>query len=143
LTSDDFWSHSKEETCYQKMALQWAWYPLKLMLRFLKLQYFSGYRRASIRKSTFWLVGCMVFSATFNNISAISWRSVLLGEETGVPEENHRPTTCHWTTLSHDVLSKQNISLGFTKVLLCILQVANCITIPILQMIQQIFIEAN
>jgi len=33
----------------------------------------------------------MVFNATFNNISAISWRSVLLVEETGVPGENHRP----------------------------------------------------
>ena len=33
----------------------------------------------------------MVFNATFNNISAISWRSVLLVEETGVPVENHRP----------------------------------------------------
>jgi hypothetical protein len=29
----------------------------------------------------------MVFNATFNNISAISWRSVLLVEETGVPEK--------------------------------------------------------
>jgi hypothetical protein len=27
----------------------------------------------------------------FNNISVISWRSVLLVEETGVPGENHRP----------------------------------------------------
>jgi hypothetical protein len=27
----------------------------------------------------------MVFNATFSNISAISWRSVLLVEETGVP----------------------------------------------------------
>ena len=27
----------------------------------------------------------MVFNATFNNISALSWRSVLLVEETGVP----------------------------------------------------------
>jgi hypothetical protein len=34
----------------------------------------------------------MVFIATFNNISAISWRSVLLVEETGVLGEN--PTTC-------------------------------------------------
>jgi hypothetical protein len=33
----------------------------------------------------------MVFSAAFNNISAISWRSVLLVEGTGVPEENQRP----------------------------------------------------
>jgi hypothetical protein len=28
----------------------------------------------------------MVFNATFNNISVISWQSVLLVEETGVPE---------------------------------------------------------
>ena len=33
----------------------------------------------------------MVFNATFNNISVISWQSVLLVEETGVPGENHRP----------------------------------------------------
>ena len=32
----------------------------------------------------------MVCNATFNNISAISWRSVLLMEETGEPGENHR-----------------------------------------------------
>jgi hypothetical protein len=30
----------------------------------------------------------IVFNATFNNIAVISWRSVLLVEETGVPEEN-------------------------------------------------------
>jgi hypothetical protein len=46
----------------------------------------------------------MVFSATFNNISAISWRSVLLVEETGGPGENHRPIASHWQTLSHDVV---------------------------------------
>jgi hypothetical protein len=34
------------------------------------------------------MIACffMVFNATFNNISVISWRSVLLVEETG---ENH------------------------------------------------------
>ena len=30
----------------------------------------------------------MVFNATFNNISAISWQEVLLVEETGVSEKN-------------------------------------------------------
>jgi hypothetical protein len=34
--------------------------------------------------------GGLVFNATFNNISVISWWSILLVEETGVPEENHR-----------------------------------------------------
>ena len=31
----------------------------------------------------------MVFNATFNNISVITWQSVLLVEETIVPDENH------------------------------------------------------
>ena len=31
----------------------------------------------------------MVFNATFNNISVISWRSVLLVKESGGPGENH------------------------------------------------------
>ena len=35
-------------------------------------------------------LGFMVFNATIKNISVISWRSVLLVEEAGVPEENHR-----------------------------------------------------
>jgi len=38
-------------------------------------------------------------NATLNNISVISWRSVLLVEEIGVPEENHRPVTSHWRKL--------------------------------------------
>jgi hypothetical protein len=31
----------------------------------------------------------IVFNATFSNISAISWRPVLVVEEAGVPRENH------------------------------------------------------
>ena len=34
----------------------------------------------------------MVFNTTFNNISAISWRSVLLVEETWIPGENTDPS---------------------------------------------------
>ena len=45
----------------------------------------------------------IVFNTTFNNISAISWRSVLLVEETRVPGENHWPVTRQ--TLSHNVVS--------------------------------------
>jgi len=37
----------------------------------------------------------MVFNATFNNILVISWRSVLLEEESGEPGENHRPVASH------------------------------------------------
>ena len=37
----------------------------------------------------------MVFNANSNNISVISWLSVLLVEEIGVPRENHRPAASH------------------------------------------------
>jgi hypothetical protein len=49
-------------------------------------------------------VSDMVFSATFNIISVISWRSALLVKEIGIPGENHRPTASHWQTLSHNVV---------------------------------------
>ena len=52
-----------------------------------------------------WGLGVMVFNATFNNISVISWRSVLLVGETGVPGENHRSAVSHWQILSHYVIS--------------------------------------
>ena len=38
-------------------------------------------------------VRVMVFNTTFNNNSVISWQSVLLVEETGIPRENHQPLT--------------------------------------------------
>ena len=38
----------------------------------------------------------MMFKATFNKISVISWRLVLVVEETGVPGESHRPVASHW-----------------------------------------------
>jgi len=36
-----------------------------------------------------------MFNATSSNISVTSWRPFLLMEETGVPEENHRPAASH------------------------------------------------
>jgi hypothetical protein len=33
---------------------------------------------------------------TFSNISAISWRPVLVVEEAGVSGENHRPWASNW-----------------------------------------------
>ena len=42
-----------------------------------------------ITSHSVWLfVRLMVFNATFNNASVMSWRSLLLVEETGVPGEN-------------------------------------------------------
>ena len=46
----------------------------------------------------------MVFNATFNNISVISLRSVLLVEETGVAGENQRPATSDKRQATEDKL---------------------------------------
>jgi hypothetical protein len=43
--------------------------------------------------------------STFNNISDLSWQSVLMVEETRVPGETHRPT------LSHNVVSAKSYNL--------------------------------
>ena len=43
-----------------------------------------------------WLIDFLVFNATFNNISVISWRPVLLVEEAGVPGKDHRPWASNW-----------------------------------------------
>ena len=42
------------------------------------------------------LIDFWCFNATFNNISAISWRPVLVVEEAGVPGETHRPWASNW-----------------------------------------------
>jgi hypothetical protein len=43
----------------------------------------------------------VVFNTTFNNISVISWQSVLLVKELG---ENHWPSASHWQILSHNAV---------------------------------------
>jgi hypothetical protein len=47
-------------------------------------------------------VGIKVFNATFRNISVISWRSVLLLEET---REDYRHAASRWQTSSHKIVS--------------------------------------
>ena len=44
-------------------------------------------------KEKIWFI---VFNATFSNISAISWQSVLVVEEAGLPGENHRSWASNW-----------------------------------------------
>ena len=48
-------------------------------------------RHVGKRMALEWSVRVMMFNATFNNISALSWRSVLFAAETRVPGE-HPPT---------------------------------------------------
>ena len=47
----------------------------------------------------------MMLNATFNNISVISWRSVLLVAETGGPRENHG----HFTTQSYIYMKAEKV----------------------------------
>jgi hypothetical protein len=54
----------------------------------------------------------MVFNATYNNISVISWRSVLLVEETGVPGINNRSATSQCQTLLSNVVSSTPCQSG-------------------------------
>jgi hypothetical protein len=58
------------------------------------MRFYSVINQVNINVSRHTLFGqsvwLMVFNATFNNISVTSWRSVLLVEETRVPEEPHR-----------------------------------------------------
>ena len=60
------------------------------------------YNGVSLKDYTLWGIRLMMFNSTFNNISAISWWSVLLVEETG---ENYRPVASHSQTLSYNVVS--------------------------------------
>ena len=46
----------------------------------------------------------MMFNTTFNNISAISWRPVLLVDETRVPRENHDLSQVTDKLLSYNVV---------------------------------------
>jgi hypothetical protein len=48
--------------------------------------------------------GGVVFNPTFNNSSAISWRSVLLVDDTGVAVENHNSAASDGQTLSRRCL---------------------------------------
>jgi hypothetical protein len=47
----------------------------------------------------------IMFVSTFNNISAISWRLVVLVEETGIPGKNHLPSASHWHIMLHEYTS--------------------------------------
>ena len=59
-----------------------------------------------------------VANVTFNNISVISWQSVLLMKETGVPRENHQAAASHCETLSHNTISNAPLVFHMYTVLL-------------------------
>jgi hypothetical protein len=51
-------------------------------------------------------VSVMVLNATFNNISDLSSRPVLLVQENGITGNNHPPAASHIKTTSHKIVLK-------------------------------------
>ena len=70
----------------------------------------------------------MVLNASFNNISVISWQSVLLVDETRVPRENIEPAESHWQ--NHTMLYRVHLAwMGFELAILVVIGtdcVGNC-----------------
>ena len=77
----------------------------------MKLNFMSkNYLLCHISHNTSLVLWCLT---PLNNISAISWRSVLSADETGVPGENHRPAASHWQNYNI-MMSRVHIALtGF------------------------------
>ena len=79
----------------KKIDLQFVFYRILMVYQFpctvkMETQIMSGLLLCSHQSREWVRVTVMVFNATFNYISVISWRSVLLVEETRVPRGNHR-----------------------------------------------------
>ena len=56
-------------------------------------------------------VSWVVINATFNNISVISWLSVLLVEKTGIPGKNHRSVASHLQSY-HIMLYRAHLTMN-------------------------------
>jgi hypothetical protein len=103
-----FWQYGILELFWQYGILELFWqYGIFLffILFFLKIVLFSWCQAPLSSLTQTCGFGFMVFNTTFNNISLISWQSVLLVEETRVLGANHRPAVSHWQTLSDNVVS--------------------------------------
>jgi uncharacterized membrane protein len=74
-----------QKYCMLLLAINTIYSEIIFFMTFLKF-YQKRFETLSI-----YHVRVMVLNTTFNNISVISWHSILLVEETGVLGENHQP----------------------------------------------------
>ena len=77
-------------------SLCWYWWNCWPSLFKLSFHNFNWIKHYQYMYYDLILILFLVFNATFSNISAISWRPVLLVEEARVPGENHRPWASNW-----------------------------------------------
>jgi hypothetical protein len=87
---------------YKQQPLLWNSVTIGCLLSFERQNYYK--QQSLICNNVSRLVMCcpledMLFNAIFNNISDLSWRSILLVEEIGLPGENHLPIVSHRQTL--------------------------------------------
>ena len=105
--------------CYSKMDLRFtAMVSTREEEKLYRLLVYDGFHYWYLWWYINWGFGLGVIglNSTFNNISVISWRSVLLVEETGVLGESHWPVASYWQTLSHNVVSYMNWILFILEV---------------------------
>jgi hypothetical protein len=62
-----------------------------MIVAFAKYTFYQMLGMLRIHEITLRNRGTMVFNVIFNNISVISWRWILLADETRVPGESHQP----------------------------------------------------
>ena len=88
---------SRSNTPYSKLHWKWSKYIVDIYMYTWLVISVVITLNWTFRDLSFPLfrVRVMMFDSTFNNISVMSWRSVLLVEETRVPVENHRQTWSH------------------------------------------------
>ena len=82
-----------------------------------------------------------MFNTIFNNISLISWRSVLLVEEIRRPGENYRPAASYWQTLSYNVVSSTPCHQLILNDEVCIIFISILIWLKSLTFFLYIFIK--
>jgi hypothetical protein len=82
----------------------------KFLLYYKFIRYFGIYHKESYSIDILRAM-VMVFNATFNIFSVISWRSVLFGE--GSRNTQRKLPTGHWQALSHNVDIEHHIALTY------------------------------
>jgi len=92
---------------YRGATCKWKWCTMgidnvRLFSWRLKIVYVRMCETGACINNMFLFFVCffLVFKATFCNISAISWRPVLVVEEAGISGENHRPSASNWSAVS-------------------------------------------